>query len=601
LSNFADSKWNVLTDKTNRTAVRRSRRNAANPQANLGSGQKSCIYKVANTAESQDLPPEERLALYTFDSDENDPPAKKSRRKRNVRRRIKGDMSDAMDVEYIPTTDVSKCLKRGTRIVTRQKKHVNTDVTKMTLESEVAAPVVGSTLHCLNTPASHHENLTLLKQGTVSETCSSVKCLSPGVACCDSDGRRRTATENKENIVVVVVDSSSKCQVDSAHHDEDENLATENKAVISVAADRRTTVHQKRSSVKCLSPGVARCDYDRRRQTATEKENIAVADSSSTCQVASTNHDEHENLATENKVVISEAADRRETVHQKCSSVKCLSPGVARRDSDRRRQTATEKEDVAVEDSSSTCQLASAHHDEHENLATENKAVISEAADRRATVHQKLSICTNLADDSELNFSVGESEPGQVSSSSRSSFFISPVVRRFSQCVTMRRPGKSKHSCGIQSVEDFTIDNCFGFDEESEDDLDFSLSEVKVASSVKPVMSVSFAVSSTPYPKPSFTRPEIRPVRLVRAQARTRTARSNVKSATLPAAASASGPKLFVPDTTPPDTIEATHSSCPSICPDEDLPAPHFTKVSCRQSAGFPHWGQPNIQSGAAL
>ena len=124
----------------------------------------------------------------------------------------------------------------------------------------------------------------------------------------------------------------------------------------------------------------------------------------------------------------------------------------------------------------------------------------------------------------------------------------------------------------------FIIDNCFGFDEESEDDLDFSLSEVKVAPSMKSVMSVPFAVSSTPNPKPTFTRPEIKPMRLVQGRARTRTACSSVQSAVLPTAASVSVPKLFAPDTTLPDRVEAAESPSPSICTDEDVPVPHFTK-----------------------
>jgi hypothetical protein len=423
---------NVLADKTNHMALRRSRRIVANPQPTLDSGQKPCIYKVGNTAENQDLPPEERLALYTFETDEYDPPAKKSRHKRNVRRRIKSDISDTMDDEYIPTTNVSKCLRPGTRIVTRQKKHLYTSVTKMALENEDTGPMAGSTLKCLNTGVSHHENLTQQKEDTVSVTGSSVQCLSPGVAYCDSDSQRETTTENKENIPAV--------------------------------------------------------------------------------------------------------------------------------------------------DTSSACQVADVNHNERKSLVTENKAIISATSDRCVTVHQKHSICTNLADDSELNFSVAESEPGQVSSSSRSSLFISPVVRRFSQCVTMRRPRKSKDPHGIQSVEDFTIDNYFGFDEETDDDLDFSLSEVKVAPGMKPVMSVPFAVSSTPNPKPSFTRPEIKPLRLVQGRTRTRTACSSLQSAALLTAASVSGPKLFAPDTALPDTAEAAHSPCPSICMDEDVPVPHFTK-----------------------
>ena len=435
-ANRVDSKLNVLADKTNHMALRRSKRNVASPQPILGSGQKPCIYKVGNTAENQDLPPEERLALYTFEIDDCDPPAKKSKHKRNVRRRIKSDISDTMDDEYIPTTNVSKCLRPGTRIVTRQKKHLNTSITKMVLKKEINGPVAGSTLKCLNTGVPHQENLTLQREDTVSVTCSSVKYLSPGPS---------------------------------------------------------------------LSPGLS----PSHRQTATEnKENVPAVDTGSTCQVADVNHNERKSLVTENNVTISATADRS------------------------------------------------------------------------VTARQKRSICTNLADDSELNLSVAESEPGQVSSSSRSSLFISPVVRRFSQCVTMRRQGKSKDPRGIQSVEDFTIDNYFGFDEESEDDLNFSLSEVKVAPSVKPVMSVPFAVSSTPNPKPSFTRPEIKPMRLVQGRTWARTACSSVQSAVLPTAASVSVPKLLAPDTTLPDTVEAAHNPSPSICTDEDVPVPHFMKVS---------------------
>ena len=427
----------------------------ANPQPTLGSGQKPCIYKVGNTAENQDLPPEKRLALYTFEIDEYDPPAKKSRHKRKVRRRIKSDMSDTMDDEYIPTANVSKCLRPGTRIVTRQKKHLNTSVTKMALENEDTGPVAGSTLKCLNTGVSHHENLTLQKEDTVSVTGSSVKCLSPGVAYCDSDSHRQTATENKENVPAV--------------------------------------------------------------------------------------------------------------------------------------------------DTSSACQMADVNHNERKSLMTENKAIISATADRCVTARQKRSICTYLADDSELNFSVAESEPGQVSSSSRSSLFISPVVRRFSQCVTMRRPGKSKDPHCIQSVENFTIDNYFGFDEESEDDLDFSLSEVKVDPSMKSVMSVPFAISSTPNPKPTFTRPEIKPMRLVQGRARTRTACSSVQSVILPTAASVSVPKLFTPDTTLPDTVETAQSPSSSIGTDEDIPVPHFMKVSrTHRECWVPSLRPTPIQSCAA-
>jgi hypothetical protein len=434
-ANCVDNKLKVLADKTNHMALRRSRRNVASPQPNLGSGQKSCIYKVGNTAEDQDLPPEERLALYTFKVDEYDPQPKKSRHKRNVRHRKKTDMSDTMDDEYTPNTNVKNCLRPGMySMVTRQKKHLSTGVKKMALDNEDTRAVTGSILKCLNTGVAHHEKLTLQKEDTVSATGSSVKCPSPGVAYCDSDSHRKTATENKEN--------------------------------------------------------------------------IALVDSIVTCQVASVNHSEPRSLMTEDKAIISAAAD-----------------------------------------------------------------------------------------DSELNFSVAESEPGQVSSTSRSSLLISPVVRRFSQCVTMRQPAKSKDFHSIQSVEDFTVDNYFGFDEESEDDLHFSLSEVNVAPSVKPVMSVPFAISSTPNPKPSFTRPEMKPMRLVQEGARTRTALSSVQSTTLPAAASVSAPKLLLEsDTAPSGTVGAGHSPCSSICTDEDVPVQHLMKVSCTQEVvGSPIVAYPCI------
>jgi hypothetical protein len=451
LANCIENKVKVLTDKTNHMVLRRSRRNVASLQPNLGSGQKPCIYKVGNMAENQDLPPEERLALYTFKVDEYDPQPKKSSHRRNVRHRKKTDMSDTMDDEYTPTTNVKKCVRPGMNsIVTRQKKHLSTGVTKMALENDTGA-VEGSILKCLNTGVTHQEKLTLQKEDTVSAIGSSLKCLSPGVTYCDCDSHTKTATENKENIGVV--------------------------------------------------------------------------------------------------------------------------------------------------DSIVTCQVANVNHNESRNLVTENKAIISAAAGRCVTVYQKADICTNLADDSELNFSVVESEPGQVLLSTRSNLLISPVVQHFSQCVTIRRPGKSKDCHSIQSVEDFTVDNYFGFDEESEDDLHFSLSEVTVARSVKPVMSVPFAISSTPNPKPSFTRPEIKPMRLFQGGTRTKITLPSMQSTTLSMAASASASKLLLAsDTTPSDTVDAAHSPCPSICLDEDVPVQHFMKVNCIQEVvGFPIGVYPYI------
>jgi hypothetical protein len=174
-------------------------------------------------------------------------------------------------------------------------------------------------------------------------------------------------------------------------------------------------------------------------------------------------------------------------------------------------------------------------------------------------VHQKPEICRNLPEDSELNFSVGETEPGQVSSS------FSPIEQHSSHpgnFVTLWRPGTR----GIQSVEDFTVDNYFGFDEESEDDLQL-LSPVKMASSLKPVVSVPFAVSSTPNLKPSFTRQQAKPLRLVNEGPKTGNA---VMSKPAP-------PEVSLVS----DMVSGAHnSSTPIVFMDENVPVEHFMKVS---------------------
>jgi hypothetical protein len=90
-------------------------------------------------------------------------------------------------------------------------------------------------------------------------------------------------------------------------------------------------------------------------------------------------------------------------------------------------------------------------------------------------------------------------------------------------------------------------------------------------------------------------------MRLVQGRTRTRTTCSSVQSAILPTAASVSVPKLFAPDTTLPDTVEAAQSPCPSICTDEDIPVPHFTKVSrTHKECWVPSLGPTPIQSCAA-
>jgi len=57
-------------------------------------------------------------------------------------------------------------------------------------------------------------------------------------------------------------------------------------------------------------------------------------------------------------------------------------------------------------------------------------------------------------------------------------------------------------------------------------------------------------------------------------------------------------PKLFAPDTTLPDTVEAAHSPSPSICMGEDVSVPHFTKVSCtHRECWVPSLGPTPIKS----
>jgi hypothetical protein len=141
----------------------------------------------------------------------------------------------------------------------------------------------------------------------------------------------------------------------------------------------------------------------------------------------------------------------------------------------------------------------------------------------------------------------------------------------------MRWPGRSKDTHSIQSVEDFTVDNYFGFDE-SEDDLHVLLSPVKspvkVACRSKPVSSVPFAVSSTPNVKLTFTRPEATSVRLMQSRPQTRTPLVSIQSATAPEHSLAS-------DVEPPDIAAAGHDPSPPVLfVDKSDPVTHFMKVS---------------------
>lgn len=180
--------------------------------------------------------------------------------------------------------------------------------------------------------------------------------------------------------------------------------------------------------------------------------------------------------------------------------------------------------------------------------------------DTAAMVQQKPEFCRNMTGDSNLKISVGEAEPEQVSSS-----FI--VTEQHSS-----QPGifvKLQQPCthGIQSVDTFTVDNYFGFDEESEDDLRLSLSPVKMATSLKPVVSVPFAVSSTPNLKPSFTRPHAKPFRLVNKGPKTETTlMSKPAVSEMPVAS---------------DAVRGAHNSSTSVLfMDENVPMQHFVKVS---------------------
>lgn len=424
-----DSRCKVLADKTNSNNLMalRKRRNMAIPQPNLSSQQKTCVYKLGNNAETQDLPPQERLAIYNFEVDENEPlPKKKSKYRRKVRRRKKVNLSDTLDDKY--TQAVKKHLKSGEKwAVVLQKKQAN------------------SLVIC-------HEKITL---------------------------------ENKGN--VLMADPSF---TDVTHHDSDSkhNMAEESKGNVSVA-------------------------------------------------------------------------------HAHSGSMTYL-------DSDSQVRTATENTDGTVADSTYTCQKISVTHNRPTNMMTGNKEIAG-VAGSHLSIYRISDICTSLAEGSEPSCSVSESEPSQVSSSCRKSLLFSPIEKcplRQNTFMTVRWSGRSKGTRDIQSVENFTVDNYFGFDEESEDDLHLSLTPVKMAPESKPVSSVPFAVSSTPNLKPTFTRPEDMSMNLVQSRAQT-TPLISVHSTTASEHSLAS-------DVEPPDIHDP---SPPALFVDKSDPVTHFMKVSLRQ------------------
>jgi hypothetical protein len=497
-----DDRCEVLADKTNSNNYMslRRKRNVAIPQPNLSNQQKPCIFKLGNSADDRDLSPQERLALYNFEVDENEPLPQKLKCKRKVRHRKKIDLSDTSDEEYFPGVTMKKRLQSGGKeTVARQRK----------------------------LPSSHvscHEKITL---------------------------------ENKENISVA--DTNFKCQsTDMTHHDSDirHNMAEGSKGNVSVAHTR--------------SSSMTHCDSDIRHDMAEgSKGNVSVACTRSS-SMTHRDSDIRHNMAEGSKGNLSVALTH--------------SSSMTHSDSDIHTKTVTENTDSAY-----TCQKTSVTHNKPRNMMTGNKEV-ARMTPRHLSVHRESDICTSLAEGSELNLSVGESESSQVPSSCGRSLFFSPIEKcplQPSTFVTIRRPGRGEDTHGIQSVQDFTVDNCFGFDEESDDDLHLSLSPVKIASHSKPVLSVPFAVCSTPNLKPTLTRPEATSSKLMQSGAQTRPSLISVPSATVCVTA----PEHSVaPSVEPPDIADAARDpSPPSLFVDKNDPVQHFMKVSLAQGVVLFH------------
>jgi hypothetical protein len=157
-------------------------------------------------------------------------------------------------------------------------------------------------------------------------------------------------------------------------------------------------------------------------------------------------------------------------------------------------------------------------------------------------------------------------------SESEPSLLFSPIEKcplRSSTFGAVRWPAH-----GIQSVEDFTVHNYFGFDEESDDDLRLSLSPVKMAPHSKPVSSGPSAASSTPNLKPLFARSEATSMNVMQNGAQTRTALVPIQSAAVPKHPPASS-------VGPPDKVDAGRDPSPPVLfVDGSESATHFMKVS---------------------
>ncbi|XP_023704887.1 uncharacterized protein LOC111863094 isoform X2 [Cryptotermes secundus] len=282
--------------------------------------------------------------------------------------------------------------------------------------------------------------------------------------------------------------------------------------------------------------------------TMENKGNILVADPNFT-NVTHHDFDSQHNMAEESKENVSVAYAHN-------GSMTYL-------DSDSQMRTATENTDGTVADRAYTCQKISVIQNKPTTMMTGNKEIAGVAGSH-------LSICKSLAEGSEPSCSVSESAPSQVSSSCRQSLLFSPIERcplRQNTFMTVRWSGRSQGTRGIQSVDDFTVDNYFGFDEESEDDLHLSLSPVKMAPESKPVSSVPFAVSSTPNLKPTFTRPEAMSMNLMQSRAQT--------AALVSLHSTTASEHSLASDVEPPDIHDP---SPPALFEDKSDPVTHFMK-----------------------
>jgi hypothetical protein len=287
--------------------------------------------------------------------------------------------------------------------------------------------------------------------------------------------------------------------------------------------------------------------------TVKKEEHVSVADTSLKCQSSERQH----NVAGERK--------GNAPFARTCGGGTC--------DRDGRTRTAVENMVSVVTDSTDTCHRTIVTNHEPTSMMTGDKGIacVADGASDNGV---------SVAEGSELNLSVAESERSRGSSSCRSSLLFSPIEKwpsRPAAFVTAGWPARCTDTRGIQSVEDFTVDNYFGFDEESEDDLHLSLSPVKMAPCSKPASSGSFAVSSTPNLRPTFTRPEATSMKEMQKGAQTRTALVPAQSTAAPRHPLASSVDL-------PDIADAVcDPSPPVLFMDRREPTTHFTKVSLPQ------------------